>query len=254
MAKQTSLAAQSGALQHSETKLPAIFGGPAEDIKAKDWGTYVCFAHAKRADEYRRIVQAIGRAPDDHDMFLMEAKTVTPLPVMKCTILKLQQRWVRTVEKNGVFEPAEVSAVEMPSPFAEVIDAAILVYLSDRIVPATIECRKAKCSGMVTINDALHLASTNEWASKGELYKQTLQLQQPFWRFYAKYEVLPPRPPKGGGYPYRPTRADVFPTGPDEWKLIATFNQDPESVALMNKCAERFAFRAAKLDALMKAS
>jgi hypothetical protein len=253
MAKQASLAAQSGALTAPlETQMPAIFGSPGEDIKGREWGAKVVFAHSGKPDEYKRLVQALGgRAPDDMDMFLIESDTVTHLPTMKCGWLIGQQRWVTEVKKDGRWVIDKVKEEEDKTKgWKEIVDAALLVYLADRIVPAQCRFKTTKCPGAITLSKAAKEAATPEWAEKSDHHRATLAIQQSFWRFHGIVIVLPKRNPQGGGEPYRPTSCDIFPTGPNEVKLIEKFNRDPESKKLLDKCAEGYAARIASLKAL----
>lgn len=243
MAK-ASLAAQSGTLQApAATQLPDIFNAPQDDIKGRTFPPYVSFANSLKKDEFKRIYAETGKMPEDGDMYLIEPKQVTPLPTLKCGWLRGTQCWVLTDESGSNI--LNVSYEEKPKPWKEQIEGVVLVYLDDRIVPANATFRTTKCGGALTLHKALALASdTAAWAALSEHHKATMVIQQPFWRFFGKLTVLAPRPPKGGGNPYRPTACDIFPVTPNETTLIAKFNEDAEAATkALTAAAERYAYR-----------
>lgn len=249
MAKQ-SLAAQSGALAAApKLQMPAIFGQPAEDIKGRTFGPYVTFAHNKRTDEFKKIIAAIQRAPDEHDMYLMEPDRVTPLPTMKCHWIAGFQRWLLTDESGQ--NVLDVSSVEKPKPFKEQIEAVLLVYVGDRLVPANVQFRTTKCPAGKVMFEAAKEVMTPEWAAKSEAHKLTLSLDPPY-RFYGVVTVQPPRNPKGGGLPYRPTACDIMPTGANEVAVLSKAGQDVEGFQeLLSQAAERYSFRKQQLDQII---
>lgn len=252
MAKQPSLAAQSGTLQTAPPALPSIFSAPAEDIKGRVWPPYVTFAHNKRKDEYAKIIGAIKRPPDEHDMFLIDNDTVVQLPVLKASWL-VGKQWWQLGDEAGT-NVTDVVYEERPRPYREIIEAVLLVYLPDRIVPANIQFRSTKCPAGKAMFDAAKAAADSEaWAALSPAHRETIAIKEPFWRFFGNIQVQPPRPPKGGGQPYRPTSCEIVPTGVAEWRLMSEFNKDVAAAEkALKTAAERYQSQISGAEAIFR--
>lgn len=240
MAKQ-SLAAKTGALT-TELKLPAIFSAPMEKIESKFQSPYICFAHPKRSDEWAKITSKTGRAPEEHDMFLIESNNVTPLPVAKLGWMCHKQYWCET---NAVGEVIRVSFAEYPD-FKEHIEAVVLVYFDDRITPANVCFRTTKCGAAKSLSDALLDAATVAWGEKSPAHRDSMVCSQPFFRFYGDVKLGPTRVSKSGkgaGNAYKPLVCDVKPTTTVEWQLQKAFCEDPATQDLLSSAANRFESR-----------
>lgn len=239
MAKQQSLAAQSGALSAPAFDLPAVFSAPQTEIKAREVSPYVTFAHPNRKDEWAKLVGKLGTV-NEGDMFLMMQDNFVKLDKMKCYWLRGEQYWART---NASGEVLETSLKELPHPWKEHIEAVVLVILDDRIVPANIQFRTTKCPAGKVLHDALSEAQTPGWLDKSPQHKETGIVTQPFFRFYGLLELSPQRTSRASGLPYRTTVCTVHPTGMSDWRLIEAFSKDPECNKALTKAAERFEFR-----------
>lgn len=242
MAKQPSLAAQTGTLEKSEAPgvtlaLPDIFKAPIEDVKGRFIAPYITFAHPRRADEWKKLTAKLGNSITEGDMFLIEQDVITPLPTAKLGLLKAKQFWA---EVNPAGEIQRVSWLEQP--WKEHIDAVVLVYFADRIVPANVRAKTTKCPAFKALNDALKEAGTAEWADKGAAFKETLILQQAFCRFYGEVTLGAPRSGKTSGLPYRPTQCTIQPTSVPEWRLLTDFSASETSQKALNDAANRFIF------------
>lgn len=231
-----SLAAQGGVLTQ-EVKLPAVFSAPQQKIEARKLAPYLVFAHNKRADEWAKLVSKHGSVAEG-DLFLITPERSYPLPVAKVGWLCGRQYWAET---NAVGDTLlRVSFQEAPHPFGERVEAVVLVYLEDRIVPANVLFKKTKCPAAKVLSDAFIDAQSPEWADRSSAHKETLVCSQAFMRFYGEVCVSPPRTSKRSGLPYRTTTCKVSPTSVAEWRLLKQFCEDPESQKALNEAAARF--------------
>jgi hypothetical protein len=236
MAKQPSLAASSGALTTGGLTLPAVFQAAPPVVKARNLAPYVAFCHPKRADEWTRAVSKFG-SMNEGDMVLFENDTVTKLNPAKLTLLCCKQWWG---EANAVGDLLKTSWEERPRPYKEHIDAVVLVYLEDRIVPANIEFRSTKCPAGKTLADALAAAAEASWADRSAAHKETLICNQPWMRYFGEVTLAPTRTSKASGLTYRPTQCSVKPTGIPEWRLLKAFTEAENTQKLLDAAAERF--------------
>lgn len=230
-----SLASQAGAITTPGFTMPEVFTAPQEPFKGWAVPPYVCFAHPKRADEWAKLPN-----PSEGDMFLIEGNNVTPLPSMKCSLVCGQQYWA---EGNPAGEILRTSLREMPHPFKEHIEAVLLLYLEDRLLPVNMQFRTTKCPAAKALGDALLECQLPAWGTKSEQHKATLACQQPYCRFYGMITVGTPRTSKTSGMPYRPTSCTIHPTGPNEWVLIQKFSQD-KAQEQMDAAARSYEWRA----------
>lgn len=234
MAKTQSLAAQAGVLK-AELQLPSVFSAPQEKIQGRFSAPYVTFAHPKRADEWAKIVGKYG-APNEGDMFLVEPTGVTKMDTMKAALLCARQAWTVT---NAAGDILTVHFEEKPGT-KELVVAALLVYLEDRVVPANIKFKTTKCRAAKELADALAEAATPEWADKSPAHKDTMVVGYPFGRYYGLVKVMEARPSKTSGTPYRPTSTVIAPTGMQEWKLLKAFSESEGYKDLMDAASRRF--------------
>lgn len=235
MAKQ-SLAAQSGALTVPTLDLPAPFSAPNEPIKARQWPPYVSFAHHQRQDEWTKITSKYKNVSES-DMFLIVNDDVIELRTAKMGYMQGKQFWAQT-NANG--EVQKVSWEEMPFPWQERVEAVVLVYLEDRVVPANIQFRTVKCGAAKKLSDALALCQTAGWLEQGAEYAAVARIQQPFLRFYGEVVVQAPRPSKSSGRPYRPAACTIKPTGKAEWEAVRALTEDPNTKKILDMVAQRY--------------
>lgn len=245
MAKAPSLAAESGALSVPNIPLPDIFKAPQEKLVGKSWPPYIAFAHSKKTDELKKIMGVTKTPPTEHDTFFINNDIVIPMPTFKVSLLCCKQYWVLNDTQGKAVKTFET---EMPKPYKEHIEAVVLVYVEDTVVPANIQFRSTKCPAGLTLSKALEKAGTPAWADESPAHKETLALQQPWWRFFGVCQVGAPRNPRGGGNPYRPCQAVISPTGPTEWRALQKFNSDPKAAEkAFNLVGETYAARLAEV-------
>ncbi len=245
MAKSASLAAQSGTIVAPLT-LPGIFTAPQDDVQARFIAPYITFAHPKRADEWTKIVAKYGASVQEGQMFLVEQKVITELPRLKCSWLCHKQFWAQSDTTGKVLA---TSLKELPKPWKEHIEAVLLVYFDDRIVPANILFRSTKCPPGVTMSEALKEASTPEWAARGQAYADTMGIPQPFMRFYGIITLGEKRISNSSGNPYTPAKCEVKPTSTPEWQLLKAFAASEAAQQQLNDAAERHQYRIKEMTA-----
>lgn len=233
MAKQPSLAAAGGALT-ADFKLPTVFGAPVP-MKPRFIAPYITFAHNKRADEFKRIVDKFG-IPDEGTMFLVTPDNIVKLDTAKVGWIHHQQLWTSNDTTGKVIGTA---FKEMPKPWKEVVEAVVLLYLEDRIIPANIQFRTTKCPAALALSKALAECQTPEWPAKSEAHKATLATVVPAFRFYGDVTLAPART-GGEGNTYRPTQCTVKPTTPAEWGLLKAFTEDLASQKALEDAAVRY--------------
>lgn len=248
MAKTQSLAAQSGALQNTQLKLPACFSPPTAPMEARFIAPYITFAHPKRLDEWKKLTGQFGNI-EEGDMYFISKEHTCKLDPAKLGLLCFKQYWALA---NPAGEVQKVSFVEMPHPYKEHVQCVVLVYLEDRIVPANVEFRTTKCGAAKTLSDALLEAATPAWADKGPAYKETLVANQPFMRFYGEVTLGPTRTSKTSGLPYKPASCVVKPTNLTEWRLLKVLCDEPATQKALDDAAQRFEFKVKELEAKAK--
>jgi hypothetical protein len=234
MATKPSLAASGGALTQG-FQLPDVFQ-PPEPMKPRFIPPYISFVHSNKKDEYAKIVAKFGIIPEG-TMVLIRQEGMLQLNTAKLGWLNHRQFWCMKDASGAV---TSVSFREMPDPWDEAVEAVVLVYLDDGIVPANIQFRTTKCPAALAMSQALVEASTSAWAEKSPAHKETLVIQQPFLRFYGEVRLGERRTGRGSGQTYVPTQCTVHPTGPGEWRLADAFSKDPESQKKLKDAGDRY--------------
>ena len=234
-----SLASQAGALKESTLKLPAIFQAPQKAIEARTVAPYIVFAHPRRSDEWAKLSSKFNNIQEG-DMFLIHKDGPTELPVLKIAWIGHQQYWAQA---NPSGEVIRTSFIEMPQPFKEHVEAVVLVYLEDRVMPANVCFRTTKCPCAKTMSDALAEASTPEWGDKSLQHKETLVCNDPYMRFFGEVTLGPSRIGKGTGMPYRTTVATINPTGISEWRMLKEWFDNEEAQKQLDDATNRFSSR-----------
>ena len=240
-----SLAAEAGALTKAPNfEMPAVFQEPNEKVVGRFNAPYLSFAHKERKDEYGKLVGKFG-AVNEGDLFLIEGDSSTKLTTAKLSAVKVKQYWV---EKNAAGEVLKSSFTEMPWPWAEHMDVVVLVYLPERVVAATANPHTTKCGAFKTLADALDECQTPEWGQKSPAHAETLQINQPFMRFFGEVTVAEPRISKKTGRPYRTTQCVVKPVTNVEVKLLKAFIESPETNKQLTDAAERYVFKIKEIE------
>lgn len=243
MAKQQSLASSAGALAAPST-LPAVFSAPQDKLTSRILAPYVVFAHPKRADEWNKINGALGGVTEG-EMYYIDQDGPRKLDKLKASLLAYKQFWV---EKNPAGDLLRSSFAEKPWPWKEQIEAALLVYFDDKVVPALMTFKTTKCGGVRPLSDALEAAQKPDWADKSPAHKETLICAQAFMRFYGELQLGPTRTSKSSGLPYRPLNCVVKPTTPVEWRVLKELCEDPKGAEKLTSLGERFTGRIKEIE------
>lgn len=238
-----SLASEAGVLSKAESfQMPDVFGEAPAPVVSKFGTPYITFAHPNKKDEWIKL----GANVEEGEMFLVDGERITKLPVAKVNIVKVKQYWV---DKNAAGEVQRSSWTEKPWPWAEHMDAVVLLHLPDRIVVANVNPHTTKCAAFVTLAKTLIDAATPEWADRSPAHKETLVIPQPFLRFFGEISLASPRTGKKSGKLYRVTQCSVKPTTNTEAVALKAFIADPESSKKLQDAADRYTSRIAELEA-----
>lgn len=229
-------------------QMPEVFQEPTDKIVGQFRTPYIVFAHKNRGDEYAKLVGQFGMVSEG-EMFLFEPEKITKLDVAKLGLIKARQFWC---QKNPAGEVLTTSWNEMPWPWDEVIEAAVLVYLPDRITVANVQPRTTKCAGFKPLADALTECQKPEWADKSPAHKAAMVMPQPMMRFYGEVTLGPVRTSKKSGLPYRVTQCVIKPVTNVEVGLQMAFAEDPKSRDALNDAAQRFQSRVAEVESKLK--
>jgi hypothetical protein len=239
MAAKPSLAAQTGSLVTKELALPSVFQAAPEAIKSRFIAPYAVFSHPKRADEWRRITNEFKNVLEG-ELFLVRQDSVHKLDPMKAGWLCHYQYWA---EANAAGEILRTSEKEAPRPFKEHVEAVVVVYLENELVPANIQFRSTKCPAAKAMSDALVAATQPSWGERSPEHRETLICNQPFMRFFGSITLGPPRQSKSTGLPYRPAQCDVRPTTIVEWRMLKAFQESENAQKALQDAADRFVWR-----------
>jgi hypothetical protein len=236
-----SLAARAGLTTGLE--MPSIFSAPSKPIEARGVVPYITFAHPKRADEWKKLMNEYGDV-NEGEMFLVESGQVTYLDPAKLAWVAGEQFWVMA-DATGNLQQA--SDEEMPRPFKERIESVCILYLEDRMLPVNITWRSTKCPAGKELYDAYEDCQKPTWADRSAEHRESLAAPQPWMRFYGNVTIGAPRTSKSTGMPYRPSQCAIKPTGLPEFRLIQAFNQDKEAQAALNAAADMYSRRIAEI-------
>lgn len=242
MAKGQTLASNLPELK-GDFKLPSVLDSAPTPMIDSFNSPYVTFAHPKRSDEWSKV-RAVHPAVEEGDIFLVE-KVPTYLPQIKLTMMAYRQLWVHSNDSGSII--LAVSKQEEPHPFKERIESVVLVYLEDRVVPATMTFKTTKCGAAHSLSDALLEAATEDWAKKSQAHAETLVAQKPFMRYFGLVRLGPQRTGKKTGLPYVPAEATISPTSVPEWKALGKAFQDPKFSEVLNSVTSRYESRVKEL-------
>lgn len=218
MAESKSLAAQSAGFQ-----MPGALMAPSAPIvSGLEWAPYISFAHPSRKDEWAKLQAKFGSVKEGHPYFI-DGTDMRQLPTMKLGYICGTQYWSHK-SPNGTL--LAFSRTAKPTPFREHVEAVVLVYLDDKVVPANVSFHTTKCGAAKTMDENLRLAATIEWGQQGPDYGMTMQIPQAFLRFYADVALGEPRNSKTTGLPYQPLYASIKPTTSTEWAAVGQSTED----------------------------
>ena len=248
-----SMASEAGLVQASSDFLPDILKQATEQqapMEERTFGSYITFAHPKRSDEWAKIVGKYGQSVQEGDMYLMHEGEPTRLEKAKVSILCGHQYWV---EKNAAGNILRTSKDEKPKPFKEQVDAVLLLYREDDILPVSCQFRTVKCSAAVKLTKELVECQQPEWVEKSLDHAAASRVQQPFMRFYGEISEGEKRISKSSGLAYRPLNIVIKPTGAGEWALLKQLTEGTDTRDQLKKVAETYQYRMDTFKDLLKA-
>lgn len=237
-----SLAASTGSLT-KDLQLPAIFTQGQAPLEARKIAPYVVYVHPARRDEWNKLLMKFGPAVKEGDLYLFEPDAITPLGNAKLGLVCAQQYWVLV---DAVGNITKASFEQLPDPWKEHVEAVVVVYLADRMVPANMSFRTTKCGAVKSLTDALIAAGSPAWANGGPAYEATMQITQPWLRFHGIL-VNTQRTSKKTGAAYIAASAGIFPTSKVEAELIGKFAESEGAQHALEEAARRFTERVAEM-------
>lgn len=249
MAEKQSLAAKSGALAElkQEFTLPALFESPkgVEDVQGRSVAPYVCFASPAAKQQWPRLVAAIPNVKEADQVLVTPTRSAQLTP-LKFHLLIARQYWAH-VSADGQILAARDK--EHPNPYREQIEAVVIAYDGETLVPANMTFKSTKCGACQDMCRALVEASSPDWAKKSPAHELTLQATKPFMRFFGVVDTVK-RTAKQSGLSYIQATVTIHPTTAVEWKLLAKFLQMQEFMDALQVASDRFERRVAEISAL----
>ncbi len=207
-------------------------------VSSLQFAPYITFAHPSRKDEWAKLQMRFGaQNVKDGDPFYIDGDDMRSMKQMKVGFVCGQQHWVHKAANGDLIA---YSRNPKPDPWREHVEAILLAYLDDKVVPCNVTFRTTKCGAAVQMDEALRLASTPDWGHQGPAYAATMQVQAPFLRFYADMTLNAPRTSKKTGLPYSTFTTVIVPTGPAEWDKLKAFGTDGNAQTLLNMASERY--------------
>jgi hypothetical protein len=232
-----SLAAKAGVLKTVELQLPSIFGAPQEDVTTRTMAPYVSFAHPMAKDTWSKALAANPRAEEGEQYLIVEGKAVNVTPA-KLTPMLVKQFWTEEDQAGNILR---TFLSEGPG-LRENAEAVVLVYVGDRLVPASMSFKTTKCGAAITLAKALlHAGGVHDgtpWESLSQDHALTLACPQPFMRLFGHIKTTR-RTSKKTGFIYVAAEAVVQPTGAAEWTVLASAFKDPEFNDTLQKVADK---------------
>lgn len=209
-----SLAAQKGIVAPP----PDVFGS-GELINAEDSFERVPYATflSPKSTELWAKAGAAGVALEDgcQVLFFPEPEAPIRLVPMQFMLLAATQYWAETKDRQLV----RVS-MRKDIGLKEQIDAALLIILNDKIVPARCTFRTTKCPACLTAVKELKAArETETWAKKSEEHQiVAAHVDNPSYRFTAT--VRTSGRTAASGFAYKLAESTCKPSTPAELKLL----------------------------------
>lgn len=240
MAKEKSLAAQAASIGLA---LPERLAAPvAPIVSGLRWAPYITFAHNSRKDEWGKIQAKYGVVREG-EMYYVDDKDVRHLTTAKVSYICGQQYWAH---KDGAGVLQAFSKTPKPDPFREHVEAVVLLYLPEKVVPCNVTFHTTKCGGAKAMDETLRTASTPYWGEISAAHAATMSIPQAYLRFYAELSLNDPRTPKvrpgkPAGQPYRTLNARIAPTTNVEMAQIRAFIDSPDREELMRLADQRYA-------------
>lgn len=208
-------------------------------VSSLAFAPYITFAHHARKDEWARLNARFGaNKVREGDPYYIDGDDMRPLADgMRLGWLCGTQYWVHKAPDGGLVAH---SRSPKPEPFREHVEAVVLLYLPDKVVPCNVTFRTTKCGAAKAMSEAAALAATPDWGRQGSLYAATMALRQPFLRFYADVSMSAPRNSKRTGLPYTTLMTMIVPTGPAEWAQLKSLGEDANYRNLFDMAMERY--------------
>ena len=206
----------------SEALVPAGFERytvPVGDPIERSGATCVRFFHGM--SELAGEIQAQCKGVKPADPILCENGKFTKLDPFRFHILDYKRLWVEREQGKQALNVA----TEDPGnrAYKEEIHAVILVYVDDRVVPATCVFKSGLCKGVIpAINDLIGMrdgAFMSDWARRTPEHNVAAGIALPFARFVVEMSTKQSTS-KSTGYKYFDSQSTMPPTNAGDYSIL----------------------------------
>jgi hypothetical protein len=202
---------------------------------------YIQFVYAK-SKNYGAMLQKIPTLREGEPVLVLPAPA-NPIKLnpLRYFLLHASEYWG---QYNTSGELVAVSRTKPDDPQAkpkwdQVIEAAVLVVLDDRLVPAQVRFKTTTCPAIYPAILALAEAKTGAWVKKGPEYAFTAKCDKP-WARFVTHASRTERTNRERGTVYSCMEAQVHPTNASEFVLLSEFFNTEENVGLLNEVAAAY--------------
>lgn len=206
----------------SEALVPAGFERytvPVGDPIERDTATCVRFFHGM--SELAPDIQAQCKGVKPADPILCENGKYTKLDPFRFHVLDFRRLWVEREQGKQALNVATENPGD--KAYKEEIHAVILVYVGDRVVPATCVFKSGLCKGVIpAINDLLGMrdgAFMSDWARRTPEHTVAAGIALPFARFVVEMTTKQSTS-KSSGYKYFDSQSSLPPTNAGDYSVL----------------------------------
>lgn len=226
--------------------LPVGFNGPAPlAVSDSLWQPSAYVQFISRKGQAFATVAAHVPGLDEGDPVLIRGEKVKPIKLnpFRFYLIGAFQHFsavdgMGTITKTVLSKDAVQS--DPGTKYLEHLETCIIVLADGELVPARCTFKSTKINPAHTAVSTLREATeTENWASRGEAYKLSCSVAQPWGRFFTTV-TLKRGVSRANGFAYVAAGGFVTPTGPVEWKALADFFEGEENQKLCDAAYRRW--------------
>lgn len=222
--------------------VPALFGGHAVPVMGqRSINPYLIFAQPAAKEQFLDLIKEFRDTQDGDPFLILPTRKVRLLPLRLSIIAG--QHYYTTVDKEYKDETAYFDDA---SGRKERFWAAVVVYTQDGAVPATCQFRTVKCGAPRAIVAEIAKASSPDWANAGAAQQQAIAALNIPWARVVGTVTTRGKTYRTGNSAVE-ARADVAPTGPNEWAALKVMMESEDGKKQMQLVADNYK---SKLEAL----
>ena len=231
--------------QNSTTALAVIPAGFGEialpSVPEGSRVPYIQFVYTK-SKNYAAIIQKIPTIREGEPVLLLpEPANPIKLAPFKFFLLSASEYWGQYNQQGELLASSSTKpdAPNAKPKWDQTIEAAVLVILDDRLVPASVRFKTTTCPAVTKSMFAASEVKTEAWGKKGPEYAFTLRCDQPRLRF-TTHAVRVEKTNREKGTTYPSMEAAIHPTKGEEFTLLQAFWKDADAVQLLNDVASAY--------------